>query len=210
MNNELNIIFVGDICLGWNIGDLIVEQGKEYILQNVKHILKRADIRVGNLEFCIVNPQSTKAIKSQIMAVPPKIADLINRDEFNVFNMANNHILDCGYKNLEFTCRFLDKKGIVHFGAGSNLDEAAKGILLDWGDKTIAFFGFGDTSRYYAGKSKPGIAPMSRKLIRKNIAGVIGKADLIVVNIHSDLEFSDYPSIWRTDLARWIIDEGAH
>jgi poly-gamma-glutamate synthesis protein (capsule biosynthesis protein) len=35
------------------------------------------------------------------------------------------------------------------------------------------------------------------------------RADLVVVALHADLEFSRYPAPWRVRLSRWLVDQGA-
>jgi poly-gamma-glutamate capsule biosynthesis protein CapA/YwtB (metallophosphatase superfamily) len=46
-------------------------------------------------------------------------------------NLANNHMLDFGDDGLFDTIAGLDRAGIPHFGAGKNLSEAAKPLILE-------------------------------------------------------------------------------
>jgi len=208
-NNELIIAFVGDICLGMNMSDIIREKKVDYLFENVGPYLDQADLRIGNLECCLIDSSCNDNAKKQLMAVPLDTAKVLDKNRLDVLNLANNHILDCGIESLALARKHLEQTGIVCFGAGLNISEAIEIKYLNVKEKVIAFLAFGETTRYYAGQSKAGIAPMSRKLMAEQITKAKQRADLVVVSLHADLEFSHYPSTWRVKLSRWLIEQGA-
>jgi poly-gamma-glutamate synthesis protein (capsule biosynthesis protein) len=210
MSGNLKITFMGDICLGLGLSDSIAKKGSEFVLGNVKEHLKKADLRVGNLECCVVAPSCGSRVYENMMAVNSETANLLDQELINVVTLANNHILDCGSESLDYTCRFLGERGIRYFGAGGDIDEATRIEYITVHDKTVALLGCCDKTSIYATDSKPGVAPLSRRYLKPAVDKARAKSDLIIVSIHSDLEFSDYPSVWRIDLSRWLIDLGVH
>jgi len=208
-NNELTVAFAGDICLGMGMSDIIRENGTDYLFENVGPYFGQADLRVGNLECCLIDSSFSDYHKKQLMAVPLDTAKVLDKNRFDILGLANNHILDCGIESLVLARKYLDQEGIVYFGAGLNINEAIEIAYINVNGRVIAFLGFGDTTRYYAGNSKAGIAPLSRKLMAEQIGKAKRRADLVIVSLHADMEFTYYPSTWRVKLSRWLIEQGA-
>ncbi len=208
-NNELTIAFVGDICLGMGMSDVISENGTDYLFENVGPYLDKADLRVGNLECCLIDSSFSDYAKEQMMAVPLEAAKALNKNRLDILCLANNHVLDCGIESLVLARKYLEQEGIVYFGAGLNISEAIEIKYLNVKEKVIAFLGFSESTRYYADQYKAGVAPMSSKLMAEQIAKAKRRADLVVVSLHADLEFTYYPAIWRVKLSRWLIEQGA-
>ena len=50
---------------------------------------------------------------------------------------------------------------------------------------------------------------MRRAQLAKGLREVASAADLVVVSIHADLEFTPVPAAWRRRLSRWLIRQGA-
>ena len=55
--------------------------------------------------------------------------------------VANNHALDYGTDALLDTCDTLDSAGILHVGAGKNLEEAKQPQIIEKNGKKIGFSG---------------------------------------------------------------------
>lgn len=201
---------MGDICLGLKIPDVVHEYGADNLFDSVTPYLDQADVRVGNLECCLTDSTCSDSAKKQRMAISSDTAEVLSKARFDALNIANNHILDCGPESIKITQTYLRQKGIAFFGAGVNRAEAAKIAYIEVKGKVIALIGFSDTTEYYAGHSRAGIAPMSRRLMADQISKAKYSADLVVVSLHADLEFAHYPSTWRVRLSRWLVEQGAH
>lgn len=104
------------------------------------------------------------------MASPYCLNDL-KEYGFNVFNLANNHMLDYSHKGLEATLQYLYKADITFCGAGVNLAEASRPKYIECPDGRVAFIGI--TSSFHdsdaAGPAggivpgRPGVNPLRRK-----------------------------------------------
>jgi hypothetical protein len=206
----VNLAFVGDICLGLNIPDTVHKYGVDNLFDSVAPYLDQADIRVGNLECCLIDSTCSDSAQKQRMAVSFDTAEVLSKARFDALNIANNHILDCGPESIKVVQQYLRQRGIAYFGAGVNRAEAVKIAYMEVKGKVIALIGFSDTTEYYADHSKAGIAPMSRRLMAEQISKAKYSADLVIVSLHADLEFGYYPSTWRVRLSRWLVEQGAH
>ena len=207
--DSLRLAFVGDICLGMGWPERLRVHGAGHPFAHVRDLLRDADLTVGNLECCFVDESCPVESRRHKMSVPAEYAEGLAASGFSGLNLANNHMLDCGAEGLAATARALEAVGISHFGAGSDLGAAIRNATLEHDGRRVALLGVGDTSRYYAGRDRPGIAPMRRALLAEGLHEAASDADLVVVSLHADLEFSPVPAAWRRRLSRWLIRQGA-
>jgi poly-gamma-glutamate synthesis protein (capsule biosynthesis protein) len=61
-----------------------------------------------------------------------------------------------------------------------------------------------------AAGNRAGIAPLQKSRLGRRVREAASHADLVVVTLHSDLEFSEVPGGWRRRLSHWLIEQGAH
>ena len=207
--SKVRLAFVGDICLGLELEKSIPATEAERVFAQVKDQLSAADVRIGNLECCLVDGAFDRTVRENPMAAPVALAESLNEARFGVLSLANNHILDCGDKSLSLAIEFCRRKGIQTVGAGSNRDEALRPAIVEVNGHRLAFLAFGDTERYYAKKTRPGIAPIEPDIILNAVDVAKRMADALIVILHADLEFGFHPATWRVRLARKIAEGGA-
>ena len=204
----LRLGFTGDVCLGGDLRGLIARHGSEFPFTGAAASLGAVDVLIGNLECCLVRDSTGEAAR-RFMAVPASYADGLKTAGFHAMTLANNHTMDCGPDGLASTLARLGDLGIDAFGAGPDLTHAERPLVLEREGRRIALLaasGFADT---YAGRSRPGTAPLDRARLGERVRAARELADLVVVAIHADLEFSNYPAPWRVRLSRWLVDQGA-
>lgn len=210
----IRLVAVGDICLGFDVKKTISEMGSNWLFEDVAPILSEGDIVFGNLECVISNHPS--AGKLNTIAVRMSHAVGVVEAGFTVLNLANNHIMDVGPQGLMDTHRFLDSHGVSHIGTGINQQAARKPLIIEHSGVKIGFLGYADNSTGNqlgrdpgAQSNKPGIAILDEKKIRNDIEKLRKEVDIVVVSVHADIEFVEYPSKPRRDLSRRIVDYGA-
>lgn len=204
----LRLGFTGDVCLGGQLRELIALHGPEFPFTGAAPALRAVDLLVGNLECCLVR-DSTGPEARRFMAVPAAHADGLRAAGFHAMSLANNHMMDCGTDGLTATLARLGDLGIGAFGAGPDLPHAEQPLVLERGGRRVALLaasGFADTN---AGHGRPGTAPLDRARLGERVRAARALADLVVVALHADLEFSSYPAPWRLRLSRWLVDQGA-
>jgi len=196
--------FVGDLTLaGWNN---YVSDSFSTTYRRWQDLTNQADLTVANLESCLI--ENGKEC-DRLVAVSQSNCGAIAELGIDVFTLANNHILDCGEESLKFTQRYLREMGIGAVGAGKNIEEATAPLIVTKCGKRIGIISTTDATHYKAKKHRPGISPLSLKRMKKSIEEVLDDVDLVVVCIHSDLEFTNYPAPWKVRLSRKLARAGA-
>ncbi|MDP1652029.1 MAG: CapA family protein [Rhodocyclaceae bacterium] len=205
----IRLAFVGDICLGKAVKEGLRDQNGGDLFAKVRHLLGRADLAVGNLECALVPDGFRHSPDHGSMTVPASLVDRDMLEPFSVLGLANNHVMDAGIQGLTATKAFLGQNQFACFGADSDLPGAEDCCVVEVGGMRIAFVGACDVQKYYAGDSRPGVAPLIETRLVSRVKVAREKADLVIVVLHADLEFSHHPSPQRVKLSRHLIDAGA-
>ncbi len=203
-NNEIQIGFVGDFCLS----GFYNQPYKEIVdtLKTVSIINSEVDLSVANFEFSITPEDEGKGK----MSLPATMCNDIEMAGFNVFCLANNHIKDFGSKILLYTKEFLENKKIKTVGVGNNIHEAVTPLKVEVKGNTISIVNVTDATHYQAENQEPGVAPLIKKELINTVAKAVKDADITIVIIHADLEFTNLPAPWKIKLSRKLVDHGAN
>lgn len=157
----MRLLFVGDLMPG----GVLPYQG-HYIDNDLFAYMKGFDFRIGTLECGVGSsiPFDERKMKSYKSIVYVREEDLRRLAEMgiNAVSLANNHALDLGIEGLENAMAQLDRLGIAHFGAGMNIAEAKKPVIIKDGDDEVAVFGCMFDYRvpnvfYSASENDPGV-----------------------------------------------------
>src|SRR5436190_11218124 len=181
------------------------------------------DLRIVNLETAITSAETHWPDKAIHYRMHPQNIDCLSAARISGCALANNHILDWGYKGLSETLQTLDSAGIAHAGAGKNAGEAAMPAVLDLTGKGRALlFSFGSTTSgiprdWRATSISPGVnllddlseataTRVASQMRQSASGGQMG--DVLVASIH-------WGSNWGYDIppeqiafAHRLIDEG--
>jgi poly-gamma-glutamate synthesis protein (capsule biosynthesis protein) len=196
------------------LGDLFVSNFNSNFkeaLKSFKKIYKEGDINFINLEA----PVNFKGIKnSEKCALNMDLKNLeflIDELKINVVNLANNHIFDYGLEGFSETIEFLKEKNIAFFGAGKNLEEARKPLIIKLDQISVAFLGYSwdFIQSLNASKDTFGTSPLEENLILEDIKKIRGKCDFLIVSLHWSYEREIYPLPSHRRLAHKIINAGA-
>jgi poly-gamma-glutamate capsule biosynthesis protein CapA/YwtB (metallophosphatase superfamily) len=173
-------------------------------------LLPQPDVLMVNLENPITYC-SQKVEKKFNFKMNPKYLPVLQSARISVVTLANNHILDYGSDGLLDTVHYLDSVGIRHVGAGYNLEEARKPVVLEINGFRIGFQGYFGSGAFAAGVNRAGVAPRFEAPLRSDIQRLrqIDKATYVVVNIHWGNEKALYPQPWQIILAHHAVDAGA-
>lgn len=214
---------VGDIMMGGKVEVMIQKYGPEYLFQHVAPILTKSDICFGNLEAPLTNETKkvvwdySKIIDEPIKIngktygnsifcrAPPVAVNGLLHARINVVSVANNHIMDYGKNGLYDTLNVLLEHGIKPIGAGTNLNDARKPVILQIDDIKVGFLAYCDV--YIASKTKPGVVPT--KYVEDDVKQLRDSVDILIVSIHQGMDIIDYPLPNEIKLMHSIIDYGA-
>jgi poly-gamma-glutamate synthesis protein (capsule biosynthesis protein) len=209
---------LGDVMLARGVSEVLEHHDADEVWGDTLAILRRADLRLANLECCIsergcrFDPPRTFHFRAI-----PKAFDSLRAAHINVVTLANNHVLDYGEEALLDTLGGLDWAGIKRVGAGHDLTEAEAPVVLDArGGMKLGVVGFTDNfPEYGATSSRPGtfhvdVVPSGVERVARSVARAreLG-ADLVVVTAHWGPNMRERPPDNFRDFARATIERGA-
>ena len=94
--------------------------------------------------------------------VKPHMASVFGDCGFDVVSVASNHAMDWGADAMLDTLEVLNQKGIRTIGAGRNLAEARRPVIIEKNGVRVAFLAYCTilNEGYAAGPNKAGVAPL--------------------------------------------------
>ena len=193
----LRLMAVGDISLQ--------TRNDRHPFENVKEVFKRKDILFGNLET-VLSSKGEKAKKSVLLYSPPENVKYLKDADFDVLNIANNHILDLGVEGVENTLDMLNKNCLNFIGA--NKDKSISNhLILERNGIKLGFLGY--TIGRFKVSEGISINKLKEKEIVADIESIKDKCDFVIVSLHWGTENIFYPSPKQIDLAHNLVDHGA-
>ena len=211
----ITIVSVGDIMPG----GLLSESNQHCANKEILDLLMHGDIRCGTLECALGNEPSydKNKVNDRGNVIYAKDTDIRRLKELHIdlVSLANNHFYDLGPEGASHTIELLDAKGILHCGAGRNLEEASRPVVKEVGNKKIAFLAFCDTNYNnvfyctYATKNSPGVNPMDEKHVVQEIKKNAVLYDHVVVLAHWGTENTFKPNISTYRMANKMLKAGA-
>jgi len=155
---------------------LIVNQIPEHYegRSTIREFIRRGEARVTNLETTLTDGDCFASTFSggTWLTAPETVLDDLEDFGFNLYSIANNHMLDYSYNGLSKTLQAFRRRQLNFTGAGDNLVDASKPVTIDLPSGRVAFIAltstFDDTARagiqgpYLPGR--PGINPLRHKV----------------------------------------------
>lgn len=136
MENTISFTATGDYLVTRRIPSY-----EDANFQYISRVLRKANVRITNLETTISYNEGTPAAISggfHLQTTPDRLKDL-KAYGFNLVSTANNHTLDYSYDGLSKTEQYLRQHGISYAGTGENLFAAGKPAYFDTIGGRVAF-----------------------------------------------------------------------
>jgi len=208
-SQELFITAVGDIALSRTL------QNKYFIDSTdpffyVRPVLDDCDLSIGNLEFPFSKLGDGYTWESfDGYRVLPPAQSILKNSGLDVLTLANNHIHDWGEEGINTTKAILSKLGIKHTGAGHDISEAQRPIIISKNGFKIGILARTKKSNYTATEQKFGAAPIIFDEVCEKINSLNSLVDILILSLHWGIEFSPYPLPEDINMAHKFIDAGA-
>jgi len=214
-DSEIRIMAVGDIMLGMaypssiankdDIPTRLKNHSSSLVGKKITNFFKQADIVFGNLE-CVIseefeNYKSNSIIeKPKLVMAPLEAIPFLKNNNFDILNLANNHILDHGKNKVSETIQYLEESKIGYIGDPFQSESELNTISIK--GKKIGFVGYNLCVKE---KEK-----MKKKII-EDVKEKEGVVDIIVISLHWGLGFEQMkdPAPTQIDFGRQLIDIGA-
>jgi poly-gamma-glutamate capsule biosynthesis protein CapA/YwtB (metallophosphatase superfamily) len=208
------------------VGDVVISRttpGEAFA--RVLDELKAGAFSCCNFEVPLSNKGMPQYGKFETLHAAPEMIEGFVHGGFRVVSLANNHSMDYGPEALLDTIALIDSCGILHAGAGRNLEEARRPVFFEAGGMRFAFVSFATEAfpGYGAHSQKPGIAVIRRdplygpscvnpddvQMMKEVIRGAKKEADLVVAAFHWGLSQSRSLTRSQLTLGRAAVDAGA-
>lgn len=151
--------------------------------------LSDTDYTVANVEGCLFRGQGS-ANKPIVHANPPECIGFLKKINGNIWNIANNHIMDCGREGLESTLQYAADNGVPTLGVGLNMEQAAKPVIIENDGADIGIISVTQEETPEATETTEGCVQWdNREKVAEMIAGVKEKCRWCVVVVHAGPEF---------------------
>lgn len=211
----ISIAFAGDTMIGRSVNEFLsrmpVPNKYSYPWGNIFTLLVNNDLNIINLETTIT--LHTQAVPKVFnFKTDPEHVKALQAANIHVANIANNHILDFGIIGMRDTIAHLDQAGIAHTGAGENIQEAQRPVIITKKGITIGIIGLTDNEpTWQAGAENPGtfyVTVGDIEQVRPVIEQLRGGVDLIIVSIHWGPNWRERPVHEFIEFAHQLIDSG--
>lgn len=206
------LIFTGDMMLSRRVGAKTAKQGDwRWPFLQIGDYLSQADLTIGNLES-VISDQGRNVGSIYSFRADPRMLEGLTLAGFDVLDLANNHVGDWTRLAFEDTMTRLTNAGISSCGAGANFDEAHTTIVRQAGSAKIGFLCYTDIAAapLFATKDQSGVANMDLAQLKKDIAFAKAEADIVVVQMHTGVEYQPHPNSKQKTFAKTAIDAGAN
>ena len=211
MKKEASIVFTGDI--GFDRYMYAKWDDDELLSEDVLDFLHSADHVVANVEGPIapIEQNTThEGVQQLLHTIDPEAIKVLNNMHADIWNICNNHIMDAKEYGIKSTLDFAKTNGVQTIGAGMNIDEARKPVILDEAGG-IGMFGVGyQRACRKADVNKPGCYSWSDlDAIRNTINEIKAKCRWCVVVAHAGEEFTPLPSPYTRERYHKYLEMGA-
>lgn len=211
----VTLVFAGDVLLSDHVLNAYETGGgiTGVVGQGFLDEMQGADLFVVNEEFPFSSRGEAAPDKQYTFRLPPERVSIFKEMGIDLVTLANNHALDFGTDALVDTLDTLDQAGILHVGAGRNLDEAKEPVIAELKGMKIGFIGASrvipETS-WNATSTKPGmLVTYDPALTVQEIEKLDEVCDYVVVYVHWGIERAEHPEEYQRTMGRQYIDAGA-
>ena len=217
VGDSMTILFSGDVLLSDHVLNAYSRAGgiSGVLDQGYLSAIQSADYFAVNEEFPFSSRGTQAADKQYTFRLAPEKVSMFQEMGIDAVTLANNHALDYGTDALLDTCDVLDGAGILHTGAGKNLDEAKQPVVFEKNGQRVALIGATRVipqADWAATNSHPGMLSsyeVSVEPLLNQIAECHAAGDKVVVLIHWGIERDETPQEYQRALAKRYIDAGA-
>lgn len=177
----------------------------------VQSLLDESDINVINFEGVGSIANLAPIPKTWVLKMSPEISDLLKDANIHVATLANNHSLDFGPQGLFDSLVSLKQAGIQSTGAGLNLEEALRPVMIETHAGSVCILAFNRTypSSFWATATNPGTASVSIDETISIVRRYIKICDFTFPVFHWGEELQTIPKDYQVMIAHALIDAGA-
>ncbi len=205
----MKIVILGDIGASKSNVQLFRNAEKDLFAAEILDICARADIVLLNLEKPLTDVSSPLGKCPPDYYAPTDTIHGIMLLHPSVVTLANNHIMDQREQGLQSTISVLEKNGIQYVGAGSNLDEARKPILIVGKGIKVGIYACCEKEFSFATENTAGANVFDPLETFDDLVKLRASCDYLIVLFHGGMQGYPYPTPYQQRVCRKMCDKGA-
>ena len=161
------------------------EEERRYPFLRILDVVRNADVAFANLEM----PLTDGRCIARGACGAPAFANTLHWAGFDAMSVANNRVHDAETVGLLDTIRALSRAGVSPVGAGRNLEEARRPLIIERKGLKLALlaYTYGTSIMGIDGFARPdeaGVLPLDPLLIKEDIKRVRSQVDFVVLSFH--------------------------
>ena len=182
------------------------------MIADVKPLIEKYDIKYFNQES-IIGGKNLGISHYPLFNSPDEIGDAMVDLGFNMVTTANNHTFDKGETGILYTNEYWKKKGIIHAGTYSSLEERDKVNVYEQNGIKYGLLSYTTVTN---GMSAPAgkdylVNVYSDELAKKDIEGLKKEnVDVIIVAMHWGEEYVVDPVDEQKEIAQYLSSLGVN
>lgn len=192
---------------------VMAEKGSHYPFRNITGFIKKHDLSFCNLEGP-VSVRGKKVEKAYSFRFDPGLLDGLKNTGFNMYSLANNHMLDYGGEALLDTVALMEQQDYFYAGAGKNRKEAVSARFKEVNGIKFAFIA--NVDFYMDGWKNKVNGSLPQPFDRRELSELTGEiekakkqADFVIVSFHWGEEYANFPNERQKKIAHACVDSGA-
>jgi poly-gamma-glutamate capsule biosynthesis protein CapA/YwtB (metallophosphatase superfamily) len=183
---------------------------KNLFSDELVNFFMKSDLNIVNLECPVISEGGTKISKTgPHLGTTEEVFNQLHRINIHAVTLANNHILDYGDKGLEATFESCKRNNLLFVGAGKDLSEASKPLVIESNGIKVGIVNFCENEWSLATEKSAGANPLDLIDNLKQIKLTREIADFVLVIIHGGHEFYNLPSPRMLKTYRFFAENGA-
>lgn len=211
MKDKSALVFTGDIGFDrymygkWNDENLLSEEILDF-LHSADHVITNVEGPVAPVEQNTVKDGAAQLLHT----IDPEAVKVLRKMNADIWSICNNHIMDAGEYGIKSTLEFAKENSAKTIGAGMNIREARKPVILDEAGG-IGMFAVGyQRACRKADENKAGCYSWSDlDEIRNTIEEIKKTCRWCIVVAHAGEEFTPLPSPYTRERYRLYLEMGA-
>ena len=211
MKDKTSLVFTGDVGFDrymfgkWNDPELLSKEILEF-LHSADHVITNVEGPIAEVE-----QNTTKdGVQQLLHTIDPAAIKVLKSMKADIWNICNNHIMDAGEYGMESTLREAEKCGAKTIGAGMDIHQARKPVILNEAGG-IGLFGVGyQRACRKADENKAGCYSWSDlDEIQNSINEIKKTCRWCVIVAHAGEEFTPLPSPYTRERCHKYLEMGA-
>lgn len=205
----MKIYILGDVGASESNTQAFCDAEKDLFSSEIQDMCERADIVILNLEKPLTDIISPLGKCPPDCAAPRKTINGIRLLNPKVITLSNNHIMDQREQGLQSTIDIITQNGIQYVGAGNNLAEARKPLIITKEGIRLGIYACCEKEFSFATETMAGANVFDPLETFDDLINLRKNCDFLVVLFHGGMQGYPYPTPYQQKVCRKMCDKGA-